>query len=360
MDLYITAIKNKIFILVTVFSTLFVNTLFAAKSSSEPNRENIPSQQSVFLSRIQSLTEELVELDNLVESEKTNLLQLKNEVLDENEQAKLIIKNNQDVDASYVLIESQLVVDGKKVATLDKGNESFPVYSHLVTPGTHQISVKKLYRKTEVPAMAGMTLIVQNEINVKTVLANTTYVDVVTLQKYKAMKSGKDNIEIKFDVKMVPNPKETKVSLTLESVMSNDEKKGDKNAELMLVVDRNLNPSLMLIGREVQIDNRKVELISPSLVTDEGQVIFDDVSFPEGRHQLKVALRYRVGGRLSKIWNTKILETKYSQKFSTKSGRKTTISLKGIGSGAKITLPAGSEEIIEIVELLDKKEMRNG
>ncbi len=330
-------LKWKAVFLSMILLSSFANWAIAQPSESSPNAPQVSTvtNQSIFLGRIQNLEEQLTQLKEEISKSEIDLMQLKDQVsLSENTEARLIIHSKDKMGKQYILLESIYWLDGKEVARFAEETATVPVHNDLISEGKHQIEVEKLYqRKSQSLSPEQKTFRIKSSMIVTTILGKTAYVDVVAVQKDKR---SSEKLALRFDVKVLPNEKLENAPV---SVLEMPLKKTDAAQEtsLTITVREGSNSSLTLEKQTIFIDKQKVPTINPTLVTGNGQIIFDKVMSP-GEHTISSVLEYKVSGTLATLLKIKQMKLKFFDQISIKPGYKTTLYLKGYDQEASVVL----------------------
>jgi hypothetical protein len=292
------------------------------------------TEQGIVLSRIQKLSEELEQMKAEIAQAQTRLMQLKSQMKSSEIESKISIRAKSGLASSYHLLESIYRIDGREIAKLSAEDGKSSIYDGLIPEGKHEIEVEKLYeRKSASLSADSQTFRLKNSVVVTTVLGKTVYVDAVVLQKDKG---PEEKLAIRFDVHVLPNEKSTKGPVSILQTPSLKKKNLSQETYLTIVVKESMNPELVLKKQTVFIDKQLVETITPSLVTEKGQVIFDS-AVNSGRHAIKSVLEYEVSGDLAVLLKTKKMKLKFSDQFFTKPGHNT-LYLKGYKDEARVVL----------------------
>lgn len=165
----------------------------------------IPNNRTIQLNKIQILEQELTSLSKKIEIQKAQIKLLKESIEGNfDTDARLMIKNQNDLGGSYVLTEARYYFDNEEIAVFaNEDSKKSVVFDNFSKEGDHELRVEKKYsRHNKIFTYMNdqkYVLVGKREISLKP--GNTTYVDVTSYETNQT----KDPLKLKYDVKIVPH-----------------------------------------------------------------------------------------------------------------------------------------------------------
>jgi hypothetical protein len=297
-----------------------------------PQMMSLPSNREIFLDRIQNLEQRLSDLNQEVNTSRATLKLIKEQVTGNfDADARITISGHDEVGDSFALVESVYIIDGKEVAKLQQENAKSPiVYDDFLAEGSHELIVEKLYRgnSTVFPYFQNYTFRLKGRANVETRVGQTAFVDVLSYQTGNFTDPAQDKLAIKFDVKLVPNNKSGRAILSVADIPEKGYNDGIVDPYLSVVVKDQMGSQFVLVGQKVFVDGQLVSNATPSLVTSEGQIIFQGPVAP-GEHRVDATLNFQGDNKLFTYFKGYQFNLKFTKKVVVKPGFKTTVNLIG-------------------------------
>lgn len=298
----------------------------------EPSHKlSLPSNQEIFLDRIQGLEQRLGNLGQDINTSRATLKLLKEQVTGNfDADARISIVSRNDVGDRFVLVESIYFVDGKQVVKVDGESPKKPtVFDDFIGEGKHEVSVEKLYRgnSTLFPYFKDYTFLLKGATTIETRAGQTTFVDVVSYQK-GITSDIKDGLDVKFDAKMVANSKDGRALLSVLDMPEKLAANSTIDPYLVIGVKDQMGSQFALVNQRVFVDGQLVSSAAPTVVVSNGQILFQGPVAP-GEHNVNASLEFQGDSKLFTYFKGYKFTLKFSKKIVVRPGYKTTVNLIG-------------------------------
>lgn len=292
---------------------LFLNYLQAADPLA------IPNNRTIQLDRIQNLDQRLSALNQKIETQKAELKLLKDSISgDFDTDARLIIKNMNDIGSGFAFQEAKYFLDNQEIALITTEDSQKPViFDNFLKEGNHTVRIEKKYLPNNkiFTYMNDKKFVLTGKTEVALKPGNTTYLDVVSYETSQL----KDPLNMKYAIKLVPHTGNGRTILPVSDIPHLLPGSPVTETSLIIVSSRELEPGFKLLSQEIVLDGKRLKNAIPGTEGKTGLILFEGPVAP-GKHKLEAILNFEGNSKPS-------FSIKYKSEFTTQPGFKTTLIL---------------------------------